>query len=699
MNSNLKKLVFFPLIFLLLAAACTSTRRNDDQPPQSIVAPDSLFTPTGNAKIDSLLRLAAVSKPDTNLAKLYLDIGQFFEKKNFEKAKEYYFKLKTLSEHLNWSKGLYLFAPRISNIIVHEGLIDSVLVIQLRTLELAKMEKNEREIARCLINIGNCYNLKNWHETSLKYIQEGLSIEEKIGDKLKLSSTYMLLGAFYINMEIYDKSIEYTEKALSILNEKPDTLVRASALINYSVALIRVKQFDKAKSNLLEAERVLTVNNYKRTLINVYNNLGQLALEKHDWNTTEMYNRKALEIAQEFNVVKSICISKRALAFLALYNGNYDKSEEYAKEVLKMANKYDFPDEKRKIYEVLANISAARHNFREHNDYIEKADSIRQKFLSETIVRATKEMETKYETAKKELEIEQQRNIIASQNMQRSVLIAGIAVCALILALLWYMLALRNRRNRALTERNEALAEMNATKNKFFSIISHDLKDPALSQRTALQKLIKHAQQWDVDALMEFYHDLLKSADEQVELIYNLLGWAQIQTGRMAYTPDTLSIADVLPDISLIRKMAENKGISFTAEIPQNALVTCDRNMLSTVIRNLLTNAIKFTPSGGTVILKASLSPSKGGGFSPPKGELEGAGAFTFSIADNGTGMSHEQIQNLFRIDKAHSRQGTAGEQGSGLGLIVCKEFLEKHNSVLHVESEEGKGCRFWFTV
>jgi signal transduction histidine kinase len=302
----------------------------------------------------------------------------------------------------------------------------------------------------------------------------------------------------------------------------------------------------------------------------------------------------------------------------------------------------------------------------------------------ESTRRFAEEMTAKYETEKKELEIERQQNLIARHNMQRWLLAGGVTVFAVVAVMLWYALRLRTRRNHALTERNEALADLNLTKDRFFSIISHDLKNPAIAQRNALQKLVKNVQAWDMDTMMEYYEDLLKSADSQVELIYNLLGWAQVQTGRIAYKPDAFILSGVLPDILLARKIAEHKGVNLELRITQNALVTGDRNMLSTVLRNLLTNAIKFTASGGTVTLLV---------------EPAGEGKYTVVVSDTGIGMNREQTGNLFCIDSTHSRQGTDGEQGSGLGLIVCREFLEKHGTILNVESEEGKGSRFWFEI
>ena len=177
-----------------------------------------------------------------------------------------------------------------------------------------------------------------------------------------------------------------------------------------------------------------------------------------------------------------------------------------------------------------------------------------------------------------------------------------------------------------------------------------------------------------------------------MNLLYNLLNWAQAQTGQMPYQPTPFDLAAELrkSDVSLLRNMAERKDISFIVAIPDEAIVTGDANMLLTVVRNLLTNAIKFTAPGGTVTL--DVSPCR-------NGKSCVSTDYIVSVSDTGVGMSGEQIRNLFSIDRQHSRRGTTGETGAGLGLIVCRELLGKHGSELHIKSEVGKGSHFWFEL
>ncbi|MCL2436299.1 MAG: HAMP domain-containing histidine kinase, partial [Lentimicrobiaceae bacterium] len=294
------------------------------------------------------------------------------------------------------------------------------------------------------------------------------------------------------------------------------------------------------------------------------------------------------------------------------------------------------------------------------------------------------EMLVKYETAKKELAIEQHKSEIKQYRTRLFIFIGGIIGAGILIVLLVSFLVIRSRRNRE-------LAEMNTIKDKFFSIISHDLKNPAIAQNDALQLLAKNVETWDTPKLFNYARLLAASSNNLVDLIKDLLNWAQIQTGKKIYNPVTFNLVPKLqPDIETIKNMAAQKEIAFEAVMPQEAIITGDQNMLITVVRNLLSNAVKFTHSGGAVTLEIKAFGDKG---------IKGGGGYIVSVADTGTGISPKQLQNLFSIARQQSHEGTAGETGTGLGLIVCKEFLEKHGNQLHIESEEGKGSKVWFEI
>jgi len=203
--------------------------------------------------------------------------------------------------------------------------------------------------------------------------------------------------------------------------------------------------------------------------------------------------------------------------------------------------------------------------------------------------------------------------------------------------------------------------------------------------------LFENAELWDVNTIKKYCQNLLKSADGQVELLYNLLNWAQIQTGRMPFQPIPFDLIAELrkTTIPLLVNMASRKDIELNAEVPNSALLTGDANMITTVVRNLLDNAIKFTPKGGTVTLKIAHCT----------GVARDVSTMRISVTDTGIGMEKEQIENLLRHNRNSSKRGTAGERGTGLGLMVCKELLEKHGTTLQIESNINEGTTFWFEI
>ena len=384
---------------------------------------------------------------------------------------------------------------------------------------------------------------------------------------------------------------------------------------------------------------------------------------------------QALSLAEETGNSFSIKTCLHTIGNIYFSAEDYEKGKMYVLRALEMTNPDDLIGMKLSTRLLIYNLIHLRETD-EALSAFEKFDSLSTALYQEDTQATLSEHEVRYETEKKQLEIERQQEVISRQNLQRGLLAGGIGLSVVILALLWFLLRLRNRRNRE-------LAEMNLTKDKFFNIISHDLKSPAIAQRDALQMLINNIHKWNTDDMMDYCIELLKSAEGEVELLFNLLSWSQLQTGRMAYSPETFLLSDLLPGLSLIQKMAESKDITLNINIPENELITCDVKILNTVIRNLLVNAIKFTEPNGTVTLDISCRDV----------------ACHVSITDTGIGMTENQLRNIFRLDASHSQQGTAGEQGSGLGLIVCKDLLEEHGSKLLVESKEGEGSRFWFTI
>ena len=229
-----------------------------------------------------------------------------------------------------------------------------------------------------------------------------------------------------------------------------------------------------------------------------------------------------------------------------------------------------------------------------------------------------------------------------------------------------------------------SLKEVNATKDKFFSIIAHDLKNPFNLITNYSELLLENYSIYDKKKVEEVLQIINSASNSASNLVGNLLIWAQSQTNRIEFNPQAVDFKELVSeDLSLFENQAKEKNIDISSSITKECICFADKNMMNSVFRNLISNAIKYTHSGGSIAISSSLQLN----------------SLEIAITDNGIGMSKETCSNLFKIDKSTSTLGTANEKGTGLGLIICKEFIEKHGGRIWVDSIEGKGSSFHFQL
>lgn len=249
--------------------------------------------------------------------------------------------------------------------------------------------------------------------------------------------------------------------------------------------------------------------------------------------------------------------------------------------------------------------------------------------------------------------------------------------------LTWKNNLVRFRQNRLIQLQAEELKESNASKDKFFSILSHDLKGPVATS-LLLTELLQEENIAENER-KEIQHLFRTSLENISRLLNNVLLWANNQTGKISFTPTRIELRELVnEDLQLLSAMAQQKNIRLVNEVAEDLSLIADQHMMHTIIRNLLTNAIKFTHSGGKVNVTAERVKSS-----------DGSDCIKLSIVDNGIGISPALLGDLFKLDKKVMTPGTDNEIGTGLGLILCKDFVEKHRGQLLVESEEENGSRF----
>jgi len=279
------------------------------------------------------------------------------------------------------------------------------------------------------------------------------------------------------------------------------------------------------------------------------------------------------------------------------------------------------------------------------------------------------------------------RNEISFFKVIRYSAIGLIPIILVILGLSLWTRSLNKKvreKTQMLSEKNASLKELNATKDKLFSVIGHDLRSPFNSILGYSELLIKNKHQYDEDKLEYFVKGINSTAESTLNLLDNLLFWARSQTGQIQYQPEAIGLEEVIArSVNFANPSASIKNISLN-HIPNHEIeIVADRNMLRTILRNLISNAIKFTHTSGKIDVYCIYDQNE----------------VKITVSDNGTGMNEETRKNLFQANATISSRGTENEKGTGLGLILCKEFVETHGGTIWVESEPGKGSDFHFTI
>ena len=311
-----------------------------------------------------------------------------------------------------------------------------------------------------------------------------------------------------------------------------------------------------------------------------------------------------------------------------------------------------------------------------------KFDSYSQdKFFAQQ--RAVQDLEIKYDTKHKQSIINQQNKINTIQNIA---IATGLIILIAIVIISRSRQKAINEMNRITTLRNDELTSMNNTKDKFFSIIAHDLKNPIHSIHSLISYIAIDHTEMNPEELKYNLDVLEKNSKNVAQLLENLLTWARSQSGKITYTPMDLGINAIINnsiDIANIQAHEKSITLNYNNSISDEVLVQADSNTLITVFRNILSNAIKFTPDNGNINISAE----------------EDDRFVTVSISDSGVGIPEDKLSTIFDVDRNYSSKGTNQELGTGLGLILCREFVEKNGGTIWADSQIGVGSTFSFTI
>lgn len=604
-------------------------------------------------------------------------------------------------------------------------------------LEDAREIQDPAEEATALRNLGLIHlNRLHDYEKAMDLLTLALAIEDSLDLEAQQTLTYVGIARVFEVVGDYHKSAEFLELAL-VLNEDRRDINSLAMILN------NLGQVNAARGRIEDAfdnyERVLRYRDdiSKRFEAEALFNLGHLYTLQNKYAKALETHKKALALTRELGDKYSEALSLNDIGILYALMKNEGKSlsnHEVALEIRKslqdkvgMAESYNnigwlyfrqaHPDQaivngllalengresqaQEQIFKSYDLLSQAYKNLEDYKNalaYKELSLAIHEFIQNEKQERRLLETQNQYVVGKKETEIRKldalridKEKEIAAQKEFKNILFLIVALVVIIALLLLILYLVKRRSNRILEsaknevqKQNIQLQELNQTKDKFFSIISHDLKGPLNSLTSFSRLLIDHTDSMSKEEIQLLARDLDKSVKNLFTLLENLLEWSRSQTGNIDFTGEVFNLKEILDlNKSLLESQAKNKKITIAIDGPAACLVKLHKQSINTVVRNLISNAIKFTNEGGNIRLGLKTT----------------AEALSVSVADNGVGMNEEVLNMLFRLDKKHSTKGTANEKGTGLGLILCREFIEKNGGKLRVQSNPGTGSVFTFT-
>ncbi|MBM2816433.1 MAG: Tetratricopeptide repeat protein [Ignavibacteria bacterium] len=675
----------------------------------------------GASQPDSLLNLLQKSKEDTTKINLLLEIAEKYNKIDPNQAIKYSQNAIQISERLKYSRGIISSQIKLGISYAKLGDMTKAMEFSSSALDNANRMGDSTFIANCYLNLGLHLHRLGDYSKSIEYIIKAINICDSIKYDKILSNCYTSLGLLYNTTGKIQKAIEYYNKAIDLLNKNNKISELPANYINLAGIYIDLNENDKA---LDYANKAYQINSKLGNTIGLgvdYHTMGAIYYNLNDYKKSINYFEKSLQIKESMNNKLGIALTSMALAEVYFKINQYSQSIGQLNRAEALVISTKAKPLLANIYNLYSNVYAKLNNFEKAHYYMNLHHQIQDSLSNEKSEKTIAELNAKYELTKKNRDIEILQDKAGAQNLL--LLIFLLILIIIVIITIGYVLKNRtiaasnqlltsNKKiiekqnleldalNCALIKTNRELEQSNATKDRFFSIIAHDLRSP-ISALISFSKMMVNKIESEPDSeLSDISKDLYNTSNSVYNLLEELLLWAKSQTGNLSFNREIIDLKEFADaSIHYHKKNADNKSIEIQTKIQHGCLVYSDWNMLMTIFRNLIDNAIKFSHPSSKVIMECSISEVNV--KTEPAGELQSTSRsfVTVSISDNGIGMEKSRLDEIFKIDKHNTTLGTNNEKGSGLGLVLCKEFVERHGGNIWVESGINQGSTFYFTL
>jgi two-component system sensor histidine kinase/response regulator len=545
--------------------------------------------------------------------------------------------------------------------------------------------------------MGNGYGLTGDYANMLSCYQQALAIGEKINNPLIIGKATINIAIMYdIEMGEFDEALVLLKKAADIFEVTGDSLDLVKALTASGAIWVHQKLYEKALANYQRSLKIATSMKNEYLMVTTNDNIGLISFDKGLYKESLHYSLPTLGYFEHTDDKMRITKTATTVAETYFHLKFYSLALKYAMQSLQAASAIKGKLQMKDACKILADIYGAKGDTRSDLKYLTLYNDLSESLYNEAMLNKTGRLEARYEYEKREARLKEEQNkkdtlhqhFVRVKELEMSIAALLILFLTVLTFVLFRSRATKHKINQILQENNEKIEHQaiqlfinNQEKDKLFSIIAHDLKEPLYSLKEMLALLkMDSIPEASLKIIME---ELRTDVDFSAELVNNLLFWAGSQLNGRVVSPVAMPLQEVVSDsMRYFERQASEKGVMLKNELPPALSLWADKTMIQVMIRNLVSNAIKFCNPGDTITIEGKKMN----------------GAVEICVADTGIGIG-EDILKKIALKESVTTYGTFKEKGTGLGLLLCREFAEANHGLFRVESAPDKGSRFYFTL
>lgn len=521
---------------------------------------------------------------------------------------------------------------------------------------------------------GNAHRLKGDFDKSFESYFKSLELARKLNNQQWIGNSNIAIADTYSLLDNHSNAMTYYNRGIEVLRSVKDSLALGSALINAGDEYYNNDQLDSALSYFEESGIIFDLLNYKAGQAYNLGNMGLVYGKEGRYELAEMSLKSASVLLEELGDYYPIAVYNYYLSEIYEERGEIGRAIQYSVLGYEIAHRVGLKNQVKDGAEKLATLYEQTGEMVNAYRYLKEYITYRDSINANEVIQQMADLRREYEVAQKQIEVDLLNQEKKNQQIIGVALVIIIALSVIVVIVLY-------RNNERKKQLNRELEMLNKTKDRFFSIISHDLRGP-ISAFYGISRMIR------MFIKRERYEDLVKMTDEIDDsvasistLLDNLLSWAVQQQGHFPYHPSRVNFHEMAENIlHVFQPNAKAKNIDLKAEIPPDFYLNVDKNSTMTIFRNLTGNALKFTPEGGKVTLRAT-----------KKGEWA-----EIKVSDTGIGIPTAQQKEIFQMNEhKKSTYGTSGEKGLGLGLQLVNEFTQLNKGSIQLNSIEDEGTTF----